>query len=217
MVTTPDPDRAVRIAGAYDAVAELYAEMFADPTLASEVGDRVLLDRFAARILATGGRRTADLGCGPGHASAYLTAAGLEVHGYDVSPAMIKIATAAHPDLTFHVGSLDALPDEDDSLDGALVRFSIIHTPPVEVPGHLSEVARVLCTGGAALISFQATDDVDLGVESFDHRVITGYRWHPDRMSGLLGEAGLTEVDRLVNPVSEGHRFPEAHLLLAKV
>lgn len=209
-------------ASPYDAVADRYAELFQDPTLASEPGDREILDRFAARLSPSGSEstspehRVADLGCGPGHATAYLAAAGLAAFGIDLSVPMITIAKRSYRDLQFAVGSLAALPLPTRSLDGVLVRFSIIHTPPDEVPDQLAEVARVLRTGGSALFSFQAVADGGPEVEPFDHRVTTGYRWHPDRMAGLLGQAGLTELDRLVNPVSEGHRFPEAHLLLAK-
>lgn len=208
----------------YDGVADLYADLFADPTLASEPGDRKILDRFIARVLTSPQRRCADLGCGPGHASAYLARAGLDVIGLDLSVPMITIAqrSCTDPDLpglAFAVGSLSALPLADGCLDGALVRFSIIHTPPEQVPHQVAEVARVLRTFAAAVVSFQATDDPDTPVVGFDHRVAPAYRWHPDRMAALLAAAGLAEVDRLIVPAAttEGpHRFPEAHLMVGK-
>lgn len=207
----------------YDAVADLYAELFADPTLAGEPGDRQILDRFVARVHAGTTTRVADLGCGPGHASAYLARAGLDVIGLDLSAPMITIAQRSFGDLgfgvlDFGVGSLSALPLADGCLDGALIRFSIIHTPPEQVPRQLAEVARVLRVGGTALFSFQATDGPDTPVIRFDHRVAPAYRWHPDRMAHLLATAGLSELERLMVPASttEGaHRFPEAHLMVA--
>ena len=51
----------------------------------------------------------ADLGCGPGHLSAHLSSLGLAAFGVDLSPAMIELARAAHPELRFEVGSMDAL------------------------------------------------------------------------------------------------------------
>lgn len=219
VVTVPKPEDSP-----YDSVADLYADLFADPTLASEPGDREILDRFVARIHTGTTAHVADLGCGPGHASAYLARAGLDVIGLDLSAPMITIARRSFrdhdfPDLDFAVGSLTALPLADGCLDGTLVRFSIIHTPPEQVPRQLAEVARVLRLGGTALFSFQATEGPDTPVVGFDHRVAHAYRWHPDRMAHLLAATGLSEIERLIVPATttEGaHRFPEAHLIVGK-
>jgi hypothetical protein len=46
-------------------------------------------------------------------------------------------------------------------------------------------------------------------VASFDHKVVTAYRWPLDELSERLTRAGFTEVERLLR-ASEGDRRPHA-------
>src|SRR4051812_15542436 len=56
-------------------------------------------------LLAPGpGDRILDLGCGTGHLTAQIAAAGAEVVGLDSSSAMVEQARAAYPQLEFVVG-----------------------------------------------------------------------------------------------------------------
>src|SRR5215472_15701174 len=50
------------------------------------------------------GERVLDLGCGTGHLTAQIAAAGAEVVGLDLSPAMIDQARQAYPALRFVAG-----------------------------------------------------------------------------------------------------------------
>ena len=45
-----------------------------------------------------------DAGCGPGHATAHLAAAGADARG--LSPEMVAEARQRHPDIRFEVGNL---------------------------------------------------------------------------------------------------------------
>jgi SAM-dependent methyltransferase len=118
---------------AYDAAAPTYAQLFRD-TLRDRPLDRAILGAFAEVASASGDGQVADLGCGPGHITAYLDELGLAAFGVDASPAMIKLARQAYPGLRFDVGSMAALNIADGVLGGALSRWSIIHTPPQELP-----------------------------------------------------------------------------------
>lgn len=197
----------------YDEVAELYAEKFSD-SLSNYPLERGLLASFAELASAVGGP-VADLGCGPGHVTAYLSSLGLDAFGVDVSSGMIAVARDRHPELRFEVGSMAALDIPDGSLSGILARHSIIHTPPEDVPAILAEFNRVLRPGGCALVSFSGTDDGTRLTESFDHSVFTAYRWWPDHFSALLHEAGLEEVGRLIErAVPDAPRpFPVVNIL----
>lgn len=179
---------------AYDAMASTYAEMFRD-TLRDSPLDRAILGAFASLA---GAGPVADLGCGPGHITAYLGGLGLAAFGVDASAAMISLARQAYPGLRFEVGSMAALDIADGSLGGVLSRWSIIHTPPPEVPAILAEFHRVLAPGGHLLIGFSDTDGPAHPTQVFDHTVAPAYRWWPDHLAALLREAGLTEVARLV-------------------
>ncbi|QYX75936.1 class I SAM-dependent methyltransferase [Streptomyces akebiae] len=202
---------------AYDAAAVTYAELFRD-SLGERPLDRAMLSAFAEVVRATGRGRVADLGCGPGHVTAHLVESGLAAFGVDASPAMIESARRAHPGLRFDVGSMAALDIQDGELDGVLARWSVIHTPPRELPVLLAEFHRVLTPGGHLLIGFSATDGPAHPTQVFDHAVAPAYRWSPDHLAALLRESGLAEVARLVREPepTDRRQFQEVHLLARK-
>jgi SAM-dependent methyltransferase len=202
---------------AYDDVAAIYAAKFRD-SLRDNPLDRAFLDAFAEIVRAHGTAGIADLGCGPGHITAHLAALGLPVFGVDASPAMIELARQAYPGLRFEVGSMAALTVPDGTLGGVLARWSIIHTPPPQVPAVLAGFHRVLAPGGHLLLGFSATDATDGPADLtqvFDHTVAPAYRWWPDHLAALLRDTGLTEVARMVREPqpTDRRQFREIHLL----
>ncbi|MET0424833.1 MAG: class I SAM-dependent methyltransferase [Actinoplanes sp.] len=183
---------------AYDAMAHTYAQMFRD-TLQDSPLDRAILGAFADFVRQAGDAPVADLGCGPGHITAHLDKLGLAAFGVDAAPVMIELARQAYPALRFEVGSMAALDIADGALGGVLSRWSVIHTPPPEVPAILAEFHRVLAPGGHLLIGFPGGADAGHPTQVYDHTVAPAYRWWPDHLSALLREAGLAEVARLVS------------------
>jgi SAM-dependent methyltransferase len=200
---------------AYDAAAPTYARLFRD-ALRDRPLDRAMLTAFA-EVVGTGGR-VADLGCGPGDVTARLAELGLEAFGVDASPAMIELARQAHPGLRFDVGTMEAPAIADGALGGVLSRWSLIHTPPPEVPAILAEFHRVLAPGGHLLVGFSASEGPSHPTQVFDHAVAPAYRWSPDHLAALLREAGLAEVARLVSEPepTDRRQFQGVHLLARK-
>ncbi|MFF3072429.1 class I SAM-dependent methyltransferase [Kitasatospora sp. NPDC057904] len=202
-------------AGAYDAVAVRYADLVRDG-LAHLPLDRSFVTAFAD-VVRSGGvpGPVADLGCGPGYVSAFLRGLGLDVFGVDLSPALVGIARETYPGIRFDVGPMDALEAADGSLAGAVSWYSLIHTPPADVPSYLGEFRRVVAAGGHVLLGFfEAEGDP---VTPFDHKVTTAYRWPIDELARLAGEAGFTEVGRMLREPGENERFRRGHLLLRAV
>ncbi|MFB7668028.1 class I SAM-dependent methyltransferase [Kitasatospora sp. NPDC056138] len=200
---------------AYDSVAVVYAERFGSE-LERQPLDRAMLTSFAELVLAAGGGPVADLGCGPGRATAHLCSLGLDAFGIDLSSAMVALARQAHPGLRFDEGSMNALDLADEALGGVLARYSIIHTPPEHLPAVFAEFHRVLAPGGHLLLAFQVSDEPLIPVQAFDHKVSLAYRWSPDRIVGLLLDAGLVEVARLLREPAETERFGQAYVLVRK-
>ncbi|MFD9698697.1 class I SAM-dependent DNA methyltransferase [Lentzea sp. NPDC059081] len=195
---------------AYDAVAGLYAELFGD-VLKTLPMERGVLAAFAEM---TDGP-VADLGCGPGHLTAHLAGLGLDAFGVDLSPEMVALARKAHPDLRFDVGTMTALDIEDGALGGILSSYSLIHTPPDDLPVVFAEFERVLRQGGHLVLGFFAGDDPE--PEPFDHKVTLAYRWSPDTLVVLLRHAGFTEIARMRREPHEDERpFQHVHLLVRK-
>ncbi|MEU2562493.1 class I SAM-dependent methyltransferase [Streptomyces longispororuber] len=202
----------------YDAVALTYAQLFSD-SLRDRPLERALLSAFAELVRADGDGEVADLGCGPGYVTAHLHGLGLTAFGVDGSPAMVELAREAHPGLRFEVGSMAALDIGDGVLGGVLSRWSVIHTPPGELPAVLAEIARVLAPGGHLLISFPATEGPGHEPQAYDHAVTTAYRWCPDRFAALLRDHGLVQTSRtVIEPAPTDQRqFQEIQLFARRV
>ncbi|WP_435973040.1 class I SAM-dependent methyltransferase [Streptomyces sp. Qhu_M48] len=199
-----------RTRAAYDGVVELYASLFAD-RLETQPFARAMVSTFAELVRGTGNPRAADVGCGPGHLTAMLRDLGLDAFGLDLSPAMVDHARRAHPALRFTEARMEALPVEDRALGGVLAHYSMIHTPPGELPALLAEQARVLATGGLLLVSFFATGAPE--PVRFDHRVTPAYSWPVDRFAEVLAGSGLVPFARLVHDPASERGFLDAHLL----
>ncbi|MGW4489622.1 class I SAM-dependent methyltransferase [Amycolatopsis sp. NPDC004368] len=199
---------------AYDGVVDLYTSRFADPLLTEPLFTRTMATAFAELVRGTGNLRTADVGCGPGYITAFLAAQGLDAFGLDLSPAMIEYARKTFPAQRFDVARTEALPIEDGVLGGVMAHFSLIHTPPSEVPALVAELTRVLAPGGLSLVSFFATEGP--APVRFDHRVTPAYSWPVDQFAQLLSEAGLEPVARLVHDPRSERGFLDAHLLFRR-
>ncbi|WP_329565522.1 class I SAM-dependent DNA methyltransferase [Streptomyces sp. NBC_01361] len=211
MTETPSHHNAT--ADAYDAVAALYAELVRNE-LDTQPLDRAVLAAFAELAQTNDGGPVAELGCGPGRVTAHLRNLGLDVFGIDLSPAMIDLARETYPDLRFEVGSMDALSLAAGSLNGIVSWYSVIHTPPQDVPSYFDEFRRVLTPGGHLLLAFFESGGDP--VTEFDHKVVTAYRWPIDDLAKMAAKAGFTEVGRMLREPREGERFRQGRLLMRR-
>ncbi|TSD11270.1 class I SAM-dependent methyltransferase [Curtobacterium sp. KBS0715] len=186
-----------RVTAAYSARADEYAALLGSMG-AVHPDDRALVDAWAA------GQSGAlvDAGCGPGHWTAHLARQGHRVSGIDAAPEFVEHARRTHgASVDFRVGSLDALPLADGSVDGVLAWYAVIHHEPSRIGGPLDEFRRVLTPGGGLLLGFFEGD----AVEAFDHAVVTAYRWPVASLAALLDEAGFDVVD-VHTRTDPGHR-----------
>ncbi|MEV4713822.1 class I SAM-dependent methyltransferase [Micromonospora sp. NPDC049374] len=135
-----------------------------------------------------------DLGCGPGHWTAYLHSLGADVTGIDLVPEFIDHARANFPGPVFRLGSMTELDIPDHSVAGILSWYSTIHLPPPKLDHALTEFRRMLTPSGRLVIGFFDSDDE---VAEFDHKVLTAYRWPANEFSVRLAKAGFTELQRL--------------------
>lgn len=132
-----------------------------------------------------------DAGCGPGHWTAHLVAQGVQARGIDQVPAFVEDARRRHPNVSFTLGNLDALPDADASLGGVLSWYSLIHHAPETIHVPLREFARVLRPGGGLLLGFFAWPTL----ERFDHAVVGAYRWPAELLTAEIEAAGFAVVE----------------------
>ncbi len=201
---------------AYDIVAASYTELLRDE-LDGKPLDRGLLATFADMMLAGGGSRVLDAGCGPGRIAAYLSELGLNVFGIDLSPNMIESARAEHPQLQFDVGSMLEVDLPADSVDGIVGWYSIIHTPPEQLPGIFDELGRVLVDKGLLLLAFQIGDERVRLEHVYGHAASYDvYRLSPEKITAQLSNAGFRVEVSVVREATEAERQSQAYLLARK-
>lgn len=160
-------DDRVRIT--YEAVATDYADQFATE-LEGLPFERWLLERV---VTEAGDRPVVDAGCGPGHVTAYLTAAGAEARGIDLTPEMVAQARARFPGVRFDVGDLTRLirPENADGWGAVLGWYSLIHLAGSEFPAAVAALARPLAPGGVLVLAGHAGREVRHVTSWFGHDV----------------------------------------------
>jgi len=139
----------------FNLAAEKYFELFKDEMKQKEY-DRVLLDKFANDFDSKS--VICDVGCGPGHITRYLFDKGLNVFGIDISERCIQIARRENPKMRFQVMDMVRLDIADESIDGIVSFYSIIHTPKRFIHTLFHELNRVLKKGGKLLIVVKKGD-----------------------------------------------------------
>ncbi|WP_432950707.1 methyltransferase domain-containing protein [Kribbella sp. CA-253562] len=199
----------------YDTVAadyhQIVAPMFDDPY------HRAMLSLYADLLAAGEGGRVGDLGCGPGHVTAYLAELGMDAFGMDLSPAMVEFARKEYPNLRFEVGSLLGLDLPDGGLAGALTFYSLVHTPAEDLPTVFAEIHRVLAPGGLYLHGFKAGTGTFHLTEGYGHPIdLKVYAYEPAAIHALLTAAGFSEVVTLTRPPIDWEKTAQAFLIYRK-
>jgi SAM-dependent methyltransferase len=185
----------------YDTVALSYADQVRG-ALAGKPYLRAALALFADMVRAADGP-VADVGCGPGHVTAYLREVGVDAFGIDLSPAMIDIARRDHPGLRFEVGSMTALDLVDASVAGLLAWWSLIHVPDDEVLTVFGHFRRVLRPGAPLLVGFHVGDGSRLKTQGYGgHPMkVHVHRRQPGEVASRLRATGFTvEAQLLLDP-----------------
>jgi ubiquinone/menaquinone biosynthesis C-methylase UbiE len=195
----------------YDTVAAGYADQVRD-SLVERPYMRAQMTLFADLVRAAGDGPVADVGCGPGHVTAFLCSLGLDAFGIDLSPGMIEVARRDHPAVRFDVGSMTELGLADSSLAGLVAWWSLIHVPDDEVTVVLAHFRRVVRAGGVVMVGFHEGNGTT-------HKT-NGYGGHPmdvyvhrrpaARMAAWLNQAGFSVEARTT--IDPNGRFPGAVL-----
>lgn len=172
-----------RVQAAYAARAGEYAERLGHMGAVAEPDRRLVLG-WATDLTGP----VVDVGCGPGHWTAYLHDHGVDASGVDPVPEFVAHARDAHPAVAFRHGTAERLDAADGELGGVLAWYSLIHHTPDEAATGLAEFARVLRPDGGLLLGFFEGPVF----EPFDHAVTTAHRWPLDALTTLVEDAGFT-------------------------
>ena len=183
----------------YDRVADNYVAM-AMGDLGPTPWLRAALVAFAEDVRELG--PVLDVGCGPGTVTAFLAGLGLDVSGVDLSPRMVEHARRLYPRLRFDAASATDLRLADASLGGVLGWWSLFNLPRDVLPAVLASFARALVPGGQVLVSTHGGDGDVARTEAYGGVPVawTTHLWQPEKLTGLLDEAGLEVVADLRLP-----------------
>ena len=138
-------DESNQAAETYDSISAAYAETFSEPS--NHINDFLRLIPKEGKVL--------DAGCGPGVDSVYMSAKGFRVIGVDLSSQMLELAKEKSHDAEFQLADIREISFDDETLDGVLASYSLIHLPKKDVPKTIDNFFRMLKPGGAICIGIQ--------------------------------------------------------------
>lgn len=181
-----------KVLSTYATVATDYAHHLVDEL------DHLPFERWVLDRVAAGPGPVVEVGCGPGHVTAYLASRGADATGIDLTPAMVEEARRRFPDGRYEVGDLRRLmrPPGAEGWGAVLGWYSLIHLAGSELPTALDALVRPLAPGGTLALALHAGAEVHHHTAWFEHDVDLDFVFHePDEMVGLLEQAGLTDVE----------------------
>lgn len=206
-------DRLASVRSAYDAVAAAYARLLPDASFEAPA-DRGMIEAFVTHVTEGTSQSVVDAGCGTGRMTRLLASQGVDVSGIDVSAGMIAEARRNSPGLSFEVGELADLPFADGQLGGVFAWYSIIHSPPTDLPRVFAEFFRVLAPGGHALLGFHVGEGARRLSRAYGHDVsLESYLFAPEVIADHLAGAGFSLVAQMTRPARSQEKTPQAVLL----
>ncbi len=148
--------------------------------------------------------RALDVATGTGHTALALAGLVREVIGVDITPQMLREARALARErgienADFREGDAESLPFSDHEFDIVTCRRAPHHF--ADIPRFLSEVSRVLRSGGAFGVADQTTPELEIGralIETFEQlrdqshvRALSPSLWHTEIEAAGLHVAHL--------------------------
>ncbi len=147
------------------------------------------------------GGKALDVGCGNGKTVSALMEAGLDVTGVDFSPTVIERCRKAYPDAAFLECDASALPFKDEAFDYVVAVHVMENLDNAKLLPSVSEMRRVLRTGGFLFVRCFTPDDMRSG----DRRCGFFYRYFElEDVLGLFEGMETVESARKDEPTRFG-------------
>jgi len=181
----------------YEKIAEIYTKQYFN-----DLTDTPYIDEFLAKLPKAG--KVLDVGSGPGQFSKYMMDKGFEVEGVDFSREMVATAQKMVPGVKFQYVDMRLLNFENNSFDGLLIAYSLIHIPSEDIPATLKGFNRVLKSGGYLLIIAQEGEADKLVDEPFmpSEKMFFNF-FTKERLATLLEKAGFNVEFQTVADVTD--------------
>ncbi|MBW5485923.1 class I SAM-dependent methyltransferase [Streptomyces bambusae] len=169
--------------------AELFDELGAhyEDAFAGLPGQLAALDWLVPRLPA--GARVLDIGSGTGRPVAErLAAAGCEVTGIDVSPAMVELARDRVPGARFELADVRTYEAPRGGFDAVCAFFPLLVMSRPDVEASLERIADWVAPGGHFVMATVPADIEDVDIVWMGHKV---------RVSSLSADDYLRRLDEL--------------------
>ena len=205
-----DPTKSV--IDVYDTIAHQYASQYDD----HESSDTPFLNKFLEQLPKSA--NILDIGCGDGRDTKYMTEKGFRVTGIDLSDRMLAIARNRTPKSMFRRMDLRALSFKDESFDGVLCSYSLIHVQKREIPGTLRGIHRVMKQGGWLAIFAQQGKPDHYVVEPFAPEKKTFFNFFtPEYLTKELTDVEFADISIQTEHCSDPYNMSDTNLyVLAK-
>ncbi|MCP4968456.1 MAG: class I SAM-dependent methyltransferase [bacterium] len=151
------------------------------------------------------GAAVVELGCGTGHPVGCALSKRFDYLGVDVSPEMVRIASAHCPQARFQTVNMATLTLPEQSLAAVVAFYSIIHLPRDSHSPLFASIHRWLEPRGWFVASL-GTSDLEAGTDKgwLGAGEMYWSGWDADKNLMLLQDAGFSVVDAHVIGQMEG-------------
>ncbi len=165
------------------------------------------LDRFPDALIP--GQTALDIGCGHGHDSRTLLAAGLRVIALDLTPENVRRSVGNAPDASFLVADLrTGLPFRDQAFDLAVASLSLHYFDRETTDRILRDIHRVTVPGALLLARVNTVGDIaSLWGAGIEHEP-DFFEVEPGHFKRFYTEASLREAFTPYFDIN--HLFPMA-------
>ncbi len=156
--------------------------------------------------------RLLEIGAGSGHSAAFFAGEGLSVAAIDLSPLNIERCVAKGLDA--RVADFAVLPFPDESFDAIWSMSCFMHAPDAELTRAIAEMARVLTSGGIAVVGLWGGDGSTGMVDDDVHDPPRYFAWRTDdQVIAVFGEAFVVERFAII-PEAEDSSVDEHYQLV---
>lgn len=140
-----------KLANSYDLFAREYATRRTPEKVTLVIAEQ--LDFFVSQLPThLSSTKILDLGSGPGEESLYIKVSfGIIPECIDISPTMLELCK--EKGLPVRKEDFSSLSDPNGSAAGSFMNFSLLHVSKTKAQTLLSEVHRVLCSGGVLQVT----------------------------------------------------------------
>lgn len=189
----------------YNKIASIYTKEYFN-----DLSDSKYLNKFL-KLIPKGGK-ILDVGSGPGQFSKYIKTKGFNISGIDYSDEMISIAKKQVKGIIFKQMDMRKLNFGDESFNGLLAAYSLIHIPSNEVLETLKGFNRVLKQAGyIEIITQKGEADQTINEPFMPSEKMFFNFFTKERISNFLKKAGFKVVyqkeERSLDPNSVGNKI----------